>query len=204
MSRKGAKSRTSGLNLRSTRTKATAYDARIDGLEKKLAEALEQQTATAEVLSVISSSPGKLEPVFQAMLTNAVRICDAKFGQIVPPRRRCFPSGCYSQCAACVRRGTQPRSIASTAARCAPWACRHREGGGPDRRPHDNAVLHRARSICRLRSRSRRVSGCARGPNAQGERADWCDRYLPTGSPAIHRQADRIGHKFRHAGCHRH
>jgi two-component system NtrC family sensor kinase len=65
---------------RSRTPSAADQQSEVAALRRELSEAREQQTAASEVLQIISSSPGELKQVFQAMLAKAVRICEAQFG----------------------------------------------------------------------------------------------------------------------------
>ena len=73
-------------------------------LTADLTESLEQQTATSEVLRVTSSSPSDLDPVFQTMLTNATRLCKAKFGGLHLYEDGGFPYHRNARCTRCICR----------------------------------------------------------------------------------------------------
>ena len=72
-------------------------------LLNELRDFLQEQTAASQVLQIISSSPGELHPVFEAMLENATRICEAKFGVLYLYDNAGFTPAALSACSASLR-----------------------------------------------------------------------------------------------------
>jgi two-component system NtrC family sensor kinase len=73
----------SPASTKKLRAYACELEQKLEERTRDLREALEEQAATSEMLRIISSLPGELEPVFQAMLANVTRICEAKFGNLL-------------------------------------------------------------------------------------------------------------------------
>jgi len=165
-------------------------------LLNELRESLEEQTATSEVLKVISSSPSELEPVFHAVLANATRLCEANFGLLL-----LYNGSAFRQVAL---HNPPPQ-----------FAMRH----GDIIRPHPVSGLAqvvRTKQIAHfddIRTRQPYLQGdkasvdiadLAGARTLLIERTGWCYWDLSPGGSAIHRQADRASPELRGAGGHRH
>ena len=160
---------------------------------RELTESLEQQTATSEVLQVISRSPGDLQPVFEAMLEKAVRICDAKFGNIY----RWDGDALHLVATHNIPRFAEARRRSPISSRSED-SCRshdHDQSRGPRRRSRRRAGLHGTRSALRCSRRDWRHTDATSCADAEGERTDRCVPF-PARKSSLYRQTDRVGPNF--------
>ena len=160
-----------------------------------LSEALEQQTATSEVLKIISSSPGELEPAFHTVLENAVKLCEAKFGTLFLFNGTCFRVGANFNV---------PAPLADYQVKTGGFV--PPPGLPLARLVETKKVAHMLDDPERLQSgdQTRRCADPHCRTNAQGRQDCRCYLHLPSRGEAICRKADRTGAELRRASCHRH
>jgi two-component system, NtrC family, sensor kinase len=160
----------------------------------ELRESLQQQTATADVLKVISSSPGDLRPVFDAMLENAVRICEAKFGVLFRYHGGAFQGAAWVGVPSAYEESLQRRG----------WF--RPDAGAPlDRLLKTGQLIHAADESPNPASPAA-VYGGARSVIAVPMRKEeeFVGAFvIPDGSSAVHRQADCASAELRRPGRYR-
>ena len=152
---------------------------------EQLAEALEEQTAASEVLRVISSSPGTLEPVFNAVLANAVRLCVAKFGTLWLAEGDRFRSVAFHDLPPALAKERLREPLVEFA-----------PSTGVGRVVKTKQVVHvddMSQDPAYLAGNARAVLSRTRGrphrhvcTDAEGRRGDRCAHHLPPGGPSVH------------------
>ena len=176
---------------------------KVESRTAELTESLEQQTATSEVLEIISSSAGELEPVFQKMLENATRVCGANFGTMNLCEEGTFRHVAFYN---------MPAAYAATQAHML-FRPHPQSGLGTVARTNQVAHLQEIwapRPLSRALLRRWKGRPCGGGPDdsrrtdAQGKRVHWNNCNLSQGGTPFCRQADQCSHQLRQASRHRH